>query len=229
MINFNPLEPDILFYAGPIPISRAVVTTWALMGVLTLVSWWGMRRPKMQPGPLQATLEVVVETLSSQIGDILKRDATPYLPLLGTLFLFIVFANLSAVIPGLKPPTARLETTAALAGTVFFTVHFFGIRGRGLWGYLAHYMRPNPLLMPLNILGEITRVFSLMVRLFGNIMSHELIIAIIVFLAGLFVPIPFMLLGIMIGIIQAYIFTVLASVFIGAALSDENKEKEATA
>jgi F-type H+-transporting ATPase subunit a len=227
MIRFSPLQPEILFHAGPVPVSRAVATTWALMAALTLVSWIGLRRAKLQPGPLQAALEIIVATISRQIGDILKRDASPYLPLLGTLFLFIVCGNLAVVVPGLKPPTARLETTAALAGVVFFSVHFFGIRARGLGGYLAHYLRPNPLLAPLNILEEITRVFSLMVRLFGNIMSHDLVIAIVVFLAGLFVPVPFMLLGIMIGIIQAYIFTVLAAVFVGAALTDETTEKEA--
>jgi F-type H+-transporting ATPase subunit a len=228
MIRFSPLQPEILFHAGPVPISRAVVTTWALMAALTLVSWWALRRTKMQPGPLQAAMEVIVATMSRQIGDILKRDASPYLPLLGTLFLFILCGNLAAAVPGLRPPTARLETTAALAGVVFFSVQFFGIRTHGFRGYLAQYLRPNPLLLPLNILEQITRVFSLMVRLFGNIMSHELVIAIIVFLAGLFVPVPFMLLGIMIGIIQAYIFTILAAVFIGAALGNETAKKEAT-
>lgn len=227
MIRFSPLQPEILFHAGPVPISRAVVTTWTLMVALTLVSWWGLRRPKLRPGPLQASLEVIVQTMSKQISEVLKRDASPYLPLLGTLFLFILVGNLSAVVPGLRPPTARLETTAALAGIVFLSVHFFGIRSRGFGQYLAHYTRPNPLLLPLNILEEITRVFSLMVRLFGNIISHELVVAIVVFLAGLFVPIPFMLLGIMIGIIQAFIFTVLATVFVGAALTDEKTEKEA--
>ena len=127
-------------------------------------------------------------------------------------------ANAQAAIPGAKPPTGHLETPAALALVVFLSVHFFGIRAQGVGGYLAHYLKPNPLLLPLNVLSEVTRTFSLMVRLFGNIMSHEFVLAIVVFLAGLLLPVPFMLLGILIGLIQAYIFTVLAAVFIGAAL-----------
>jgi F-type H+-transporting ATPase subunit a len=137
---------------------------------------------------------------------------------LGTLFIFLCLANLAAILPGAKPPTGRIETPAALAAIVFFSVHFYGIQSRGLRQYLRRYAEPNVLLMPLNILSELTRTFSLMIRLFGNMMSHEFVIAIVVFLAGLFLPIPFMLLGILIGIIQAYIFTILAAVYIGAAV-----------
>ena len=214
----SPLAPDILFHFGPVPISRPVVTTWAIMAVLTGVSWLGLRRATIQPGTLQTVLEIVVETVAKQVNDIIQRDPWPYLPLLGTLFIFLVFANLSAIVPGMKPPTGHIETPAALAAIVFLSVHFFGIRSRGLGEYASHYTKPSVLLLPLNVLSEITRTFSLMVRLFGNMMSHEFVIAIVVFLAGLFLPIPFMLLGILIGIIQAYIFTVLAAVFIGAAV-----------
>jgi F-type H+-transporting ATPase subunit a len=124
-------------------------------------------------------------------------------------------------VPGAKPPTGHIETPAALAGIVFLSVHFFGIRSLGGLDYFKRYIKPNPLLLPLNVLSEITRTFSLMIRLFGNIMSHEFVLAIVLFLAGLLLPIPFMLLGILIGIIQAYIFTVLAAVFIGAAVGGE--------
>ena len=214
----SPLVPDILFQLGPVPISRQVVTTWAIMAALTAVSWLGMRRAGVHAGTLQTVLEIVVETLEKQVYEIIRRDPWPYLPLLGTLFIFLVFANLSAIVPGMKPPTGHIETPAVLAAIVFLSVHYFGIRSRGLAAYARRYTKPNLLLLPLNVLSEITRTFSLMVRLFGNIMSHEIIIAIVVFLAGLFLPIPFMLLGILIGIIQAYIFTVLAAVFIGGAV-----------
>jgi len=214
----SPLAPDILFHLGPVPISLPVVTTWAIMAVLTALSWLGLRRARVHPGALQTALEIVVETLAKQVTEIIRRDPWPYLPLLGTLFIFLVFANLSAVVPGMKPPTGHIETPAALAAIVFLSVHVFGVRSRGLLDYARRYIRPNPLLLPLNVLSEITRTFSLMVRLFGNMMSHEFVIAIVVFLAGLLLPIPFMLLGILIGIIQAYIFTVLAAVFIGAAV-----------
>jgi F-type H+-transporting ATPase subunit a len=220
-MDANPLAPDILFSLGPVPIGRAVVTTWIIMAVLTVVSWIGGRRAQVYAGALQTVLEIVVETLEKQIKEIIRRDPWPYLPLLGTLFIFLVVANLSAVIPGAKPPTGHIETPAALAAIVFLSVHFFGIRSLGTADYLKRYIKPNPILLPLNVLSELTRTFSLMIRLFGNMMSHEFVLAIVVFLAGLLLPIPFMLLGIMIGIIQAYIFTVLAAVFIGAAVGGE--------
>jgi F-type H+-transporting ATPase subunit a len=194
------------------------------MGMLTVVSWLGLRRASVHAGSLQTVLETVVATLEKQVYEIIQRDPWPYLPLLGTLFIFLVFANLSAVVPGMKPPTGHIETPAALAAIVFLSVHYFGIRSRGLVEYARRYTKPNLLLLPLNVLSEITRTFSLMVRLFGNIMSHEFIIAIVVFMAGLLLPVPFLLLGILIGIIQAYIFTVLAAVFIGAAVGSAEAE-----
>ncbi len=220
----NPLATDMLFHIGPVPVATAVVTTWVIMAVMVGISWLGLRRPKIHATGLQLVLEIVVETAAVQIEDIIRRDARPYLPLIGTLFLFLVFANLSAAIPGAKPPTGHIETPAALAGLVFLSVHFFGIRSQGIRQYLAHYARPNPLLIPLNVLAEITRTFSLMIRLFGNMMSHEFVLAIIVFLAGLLLPIPFMLLGVLIGLIQAYIFTILAAVFVGAGLASGKTE-----
>ena len=214
----NPLATLVLFHIGPVPISKPVVTTWVIMAVITLVSWLGTRRASMEPNALESTLEIIVETISDQISAIIQKDTWPYLPLLGTLFLFLVVANLSAVLPDVQPPTGHIETPAALAVIVFLSVHYFGVRKRGVGPYLRHYTQPSILLTPLNVLSEITRTFSLMIRLFGNMMSHEFVLAIVVFLAGLLVPIPFMVLGILIGIIQAYIFTVLAAVFIGAAV-----------
>jgi len=214
----NPLAPEILFSIGPVPISRAVVTTWLIMAVLLIVVRVVLRKPQVRAGAAQTALEIVVETISHQIRAILGRDPWPFMPLLGTLFIFLVVANLSAVLPGAKPPTGHIETPAALAGIVFLSVHFFGLHTRGAADYLRHYIEPNPFMLPLNVLSELTRTFSLMIRLFGNMMSHEFVLAIVVFLAGLLLPIPFMLLGILIGIIQAYIFTVLATVYIGAAV-----------
>ncbi len=220
-MDLSPLAPDILFNLGPVPISRPVVTTWAIMAGMTLLCWLGLRRAQVHAGPLQTVLEVIVTTLDEQIAAIIHRDHGKYVPLLGTLFLFVVIANLSAIVPGVKPPTGHLETPMALAAIVFVSAHVMGIQARGLGAYASRYTKPSILLLPLNVLSEITRTFSLMVRLYGNIMSHEMVIAIVLFLAGLFLPVPFMLLGILIGIIQAYIFTVLAAVFIGAAVSTE--------
>ena len=219
----SPLAERIAFHIGPVPIADAVVTTWAIMAVLVAICWLGLRRADVHGGPLQMVLEIIVETIGTQIEEIVRRDPRPFVPVLGTLFIFLVFANVSAVVPGAKPPTGHIETPAALAAMVFLSVHYFGVRTKGLLTYLGHYTKPNLLLLPLNILAEFTRTFSLMIRLFGNIMSHEFVIAIVVFLAGLLLPIPFMLLGILIGIIQAYIFTILATVFIGAAVGSSEE------
>ncbi len=219
----SPLTSTILFHLGPIAITRPVVTTWAIMLALTVVCWLVTRRLRMQPDERQAVLEIVVGGIQQQIEEVIRKDARPFLPMLGTLFIFLVVANLSGVLPGVEAPTSKIETPAALALIVFFSVHYFGIRSRGLRGYLASFAEPKLIMLPLNILSEVTRTFSLMVRLFGNVMSGEFIIALVVALAGLFVPIPLMVLEILVGIVQAYIFTVLATVFIGAAISSGKK------
>jgi F-type H+-transporting ATPase subunit a len=163
-------------------------------------------------------LELIVTGIMSQIDEVIRKNPRPFLPLLGTLFIFLVAANLSGILPGVEAPTGKLETPAALALIVFVAVHYFGVRARGPFGYLASFAKPKLIMLPLNIVSEVTRTFSLMVRLFGNVMSGEFVIALVVALAGLFVPIPLMALEILVGLVQAYIFTVLATVFIGAAV-----------
>lgn len=219
----SPLASTVLFHFGPIAITRPVVTTWAIMAVLTLGPWLVTRRLDRQPNRLQAVLEIAVTGILGQIEEVVRKDARRLLPLLGTLFIFLVATNLSGVLPGVEAPTAKLETPAALALIVFVSVHYFGVRAQGLSGYLTSFAKPKLIMLPLNILSEVTRTFSLMVRLFGNIMSGEFVIALVVALAGLFVPIPFMALEILLGLIQAYIFTVLATVFIGAATGDGDR------
>jgi F-type H+-transporting ATPase subunit a len=214
----SPLASAVLFHAGPVPITRPVVTTWAIMLVLSITSWLVTRRLRLRPDRRQAMVESVVTGIIRQIEDVIGKDARPFLPFIGTLFIFVVTANLSGVLPGGEAPTSKLETPAALALIVFFSVHYFGMRTRGLFGYLASFAEPKLIMLPLNIVSEVTRTFSLMVRLFGNVMSGEFVIALVVALAGLFVPIPLMVLEILVGVVQAYIFTVLATVFIGAAI-----------
>lgn len=211
MIEADPLAAHVAFRLGPVAVSRAVVTTWGIMAVLVAGSALTVRR-------WPAVLDLAVEALCEQIAEAMQVPPRPYLPLLGTLFLFILAANLSPLLPGIHAPTARAETTAALALVVFATVHVSGIRVLGLRAHLARYLRPTPLLLPLTVLSELTRTLSLTVRLFGNIMSHELVIAVMLGLAGLLVPVPLMALGLLIGAVQAYIFTILAAVFLGAAV-----------
>ena len=214
----SPLASAVLFHLGPVAITRPVVTTWAIMAVLTLGSWFVTRRLTPLPDRRQAVVELVVTGIIGQVEEVIRKDPRPFLPILGTLFIFLVAANLSGVLPAVQAPTGTLETPAALALIVFGSVHFFGLRARGPVGYLASFAKPKAIMLPLNIVSEITRTFSLMIRLFGNVMSGEFIIALIVGLAGLFVPIPLMALEILVGLVQAYIFTTLATVFIGAAV-----------
>jgi F-type H+-transporting ATPase subunit a len=213
-----PLSSVALFHLGPVTVTRPVVTTWILMLVLVAGSWLVTRRLALRPNRRQAVVEIIVTSLMQQIGEVIRKDARPFLPLLGTLLIFLVVANLSGVLPGVEAPTSKIETPTALALIVFASVHYFGVRAHGAVGYLASFAKPKLIMLPLNVISEITRTFSLMVRLFGNVMSGEFIIALVVALAGLFVPIPLMVLEVLIGLVQAYIFTVLATVFIGAAV-----------
>lgn len=213
----SPLLSPVMFRVGPIPITKEVVTTWAIVAVLGLAAYLSTRRLEIRPGRLQAALEALVTLLEDQIRAVVRRDPAPFVGFVGTLFVFIAVSNLSSLVPGVSAPTASIETPAALAAIVFLAVHVYGIREKGLWRYLKAYAQPNALMLPLNVMSEITRTFSLMIRLFGNMMSHEFIIGMVVVLAGILVPIPFMALGILIGLIQAYIFAILATVFIGAA------------
>jgi F-type H+-transporting ATPase subunit a len=214
----SPLGSVVLFHLGPVPVTRPVVTTWAIMALLSLGSWAMTRRLGVRPGRRQAVLELVVAGIAAQIKDVTGTESRPFLPMLGTLFIFLAAANLSGVLPGVEAPTGKLETPAALALIVFVSVHYFGVRARGALGYLASFAKPKLIMLPLNLVSQVTRTFSLMVRLFGNVMSGEFLIGLIVALAGLFVPIPLMALEILVGLVQAYIFTVLATVFIGAAI-----------
>ncbi len=217
----SPLASAVLFQVGPVGITRPVVTTWVIMLVLTLASWLLTRRLAARPDRWQTALEVLVTGICAQIEDVIRQDARPLLPLLGTLFIFLVVANLSGVLPGVEAPTAKIETPAALALIVFASVHYFGVRAQGLFGYLRSFAEPKLIMLPLNLVSQVTRTFSLMVRLFGNVMSGEFVIALVMALAGLFLPIPLMVLEVLVGIVQAYIFTVLATVFIGAALGGD--------
>jgi F-type H+-transporting ATPase subunit a len=219
----SPLEAVVVFHIGPIVITGTVVTTWILIAALVIACLLATRQLDVIPSGLQAMTETLISGIEEQIRGIVNREPTEFLPLLGTLFIFLATANLSGLVPGVRAPTASIETPAALAAIVFFSVHVFGVKRNGLGGYLKNYLKPNPLLLPLNILSEFTRSFSLMMRLFGNIMSDELVIAIVVALAGLLVPIPFMVFEILVGLIQAYIFTVLAAVYIGGAIGSIEK------
>ena len=216
----SPLESVALFQIGPVAITTAVLTTWAIMAVLVISAFFLTRRLELLPGKRQAALELMVDTLDTQIRETSGARPAPYRGFIGTLFLFILAANWSSLVPGLEPPTARLETDAALAVLVFLSVIWFGVRGSGAKGYLKSFAAPNPVMIPLNMLESVTRTFSMFVRLFGNVMSGVFVIGIVASLAGLLVPIPLMALDLLTGLVQAYIFAVLAMVFITSAVED---------
>lgn len=227
----SPLATTTVLTLGPVPITTPVLVTWVIMAVLALGSFLATRRLRIHPSRGQAALELLVGTIEGQIEDTIRAQPRPFLPLIGTIFLFILTANWSALVPGVEPPTAHLETDAALALIVFVAVIWFGVRRRGLLGYLKTFAEPSIVMIPLNLVETFTRTFSLVVRLFGNVMSGVFVIGIVLSLAGLLVPIPLMALDLLTGAVQAYIFTVLAMVFIGSAISEPpsgpDKEKPA--
>ena len=214
----SPLASVALFHFGPVPITEAVVATWAIMAVLVAGSMLITRRLSLAPSATQAAFELIVATVDGQIRDTMRVEPAPYRAFIGTLFAFIFVANWCTLIPGVEPPTAHLETDAALALLVFLAVIWFGIRAGGLRGYLATFASPSPIMIPLNFIESITRTFSLLVRLFGNVMSGVFMIGIVLSLAGLLVPIPLMALDLLTGAVQAYIFAILAMVFIAGAV-----------
>ena len=222
----SPLSIKVLFHIGSVPISRPVVMTWTIMAILGVGSFLLTRNLKLEASRVQAVLELIVESIDGQIRDTMQRDPAPFRPLIGMLFLFILVSNWSSIIPGIEPPTAHIETDAALAGLVAVATVYFGLRMQGLKGYLKTFADPSWVMIPLNIVEQITRTFSLFIRLFGNVMSGVFVISVVLSVAGLFVPIPLMALDLLTSAIQAYIFAILATVFIGAAVNGEGGAKQ---
>jgi F-type H+-transporting ATPase subunit a len=215
------ISPDtwVLWQSGSLKLNATILFTWLVMAILVIGSWLVTRKISgaltMSRG--QNMLEVIVEGVMNQIREISQQDPRPYLPFIGTLFLFIVVSNVLAIVPGFQPPTGSLSTTAALALCVFLAVPVFGIRKQGVRGYLKQYVQPTPIMLPFNIIGELSRTLALAVRLFGNVMSGGLIAAILLAIVPLFFPIILQALGLLTGVIQAYIFAVLAMVYIASA------------
>jgi F-type H+-transporting ATPase subunit a len=215
------LSPDeiTVWDLGPVTLNATVVFSWLVMIILVGGSWLVTRN--LSSGPhisrWQNLLETVVVLIRSQIRDITQQDPGQYVAFIGTLFLFISVSNLLSVVPGYSAPAGSLSTTAALAICVFVAVPLFGIRERGVFGYLRNYIEPTPLMLPFNIISEVSRTMALAVRLFGNVMSGRILVAILLAIIPLLVPVIMNLLGLIIGQIQAYIFAVLATVYIASA------------
>ncbi len=206
-------------------IGETVLTTWALMLLVFLVSWISTRRLATEPRPWQVALEGIVGAIQNAIDAVLPEHSAEILPFVGSLWIFVVIANLAGIIPGVQSPTADLSTTAALAVLVFLSVHWYGIRIHGLKVYLRHYLEPNPILLPFHLVSEISRTVALAVRLFGNIFSLEMAALLILLVAGFLVPVPVLLLHIVEALVQAYIFGMLALIYIAGGIQSLESKK----
>lgn len=225
MDSATSLTPDLIpIHLGPLTVSATVFFTWLIMLWLGLGVWWITRKlsasTTLRPG--QNLLEVLVLGICDQIEEISEQPAEPFLPFIGTLFIFVAASNVLTILPGYQPPTGSLSTTVALAICVFLAVPIFGIKRQGLMGYLKSYVQPNPIMLPFNIIGELSRTISLSVRLFGNVMSGTMIVGILLSVAPLVAPALMRGFGLLTGLIQAYIFAILAMVAIAAATQAQN-------
>lgn len=210
-----------VFQIGPIRVTSAVVVTWGIMLMLVALSWAVIRSVILRRSPIQVVVEGLLGAMEDAIRALLPAPperAERVFPFIATLWLFVVTANLVGLIPGLHAPTGDLSVTAALAVLVFLSVHWFGVRIEGVGPYLRHYLEPSPLLLPFHLISEMTRTVTLAVRLFGNMMSLEMAALLVLLVAGLLAPIPLLMLHLVEALIQAYIFGMLALVYIAGGL-----------
>lgn len=216
-MNITP-DQNVFMKFGFFTLSETILTTWVVILLIFLLLQWSMKHKRAC-----SFIEIIVLKISDQLEDIGLVPAKKYIGLLGSLFLFISFSAFCSIIPGYTPPTSALSTTVALATVVFISVLYFGISDRGIKGYFKAYLEPNPFMMPITVISEISRTIALAVRLFGNMMSGTMVVAILLAVMPFFVPVIMTLFGLVIGFIQAYIFTVLAAVYIAAGIQVRNR------
>jgi F-type H+-transporting ATPase subunit a len=212
---------DIVLQWGPFSLSNTVITTWGIMTVTGLFAWLTSRSLSMEPGAFQTAIEGIVNSIEEAIRAVAPEQTQLLLPFIGSLWVFLVIANLCGLIPGVHSPTRDLSATAALAILVFLSVHWFGIRSQGLKSYLRHYLTPSPILLPFHLISEITRTIALAVRLFGNMMSLEMAALLILLVAGFLAPVPILMLHIIEALVQAYIFGTLALIYVAGGLQSQ--------
>jgi F-type H+-transporting ATPase subunit a len=219
------ITPDAIVYVqwGFFKLNATIVFTWAVMALLVGISLLLTRglSSGRKMTRAQAFLEMAVLKIRDQVRDLTGQEPKPFLPFVGTLFLFISLSNLLEIVPKYHAPTGSLSVTAALAVCVFFAVPFFGIKKIGFLSYIKKYIQPSVVMLPFNLISEFSRTLALAVRLFGNIMSTSLLVAVLITIVPLFVPIVMQALGLLIGQIQAYIFAALATVYIASATTKE--------
>jgi len=214
-------EVSVAFRLGPLAVTSTVVTTWGIMLLLTAFARLATRRLALDPGPLQTALEGAVLAIDDAIRAVLPQHVDLVLPFVGTLWIYILVANLTGIVPGLASPTGDLSVTAGLALLVFLSVHWFGIRSEGFVSYLRHYVSPTPIMLPFHVISELSRTVALAVRLFGNIMSLEMVALLVLFVAGALVPVPVLMLHVVEALVQAYVFGMLALVYISGGMQTQ--------
>ena len=207
-----------LLSLGEIVITHTVVITWLIMIGVGLFSWIATRSLSMDPSPLQSAVEGVISAMEAAIGEVAPGHEKQLLPFIGTLWIFIVIANLVSLIPGISSPTRDLSTTAGLAILVFLSTLWYGIRSQGFKNYFRHYLSPSPILLPFHLVSEVSRTIALAVRLFGNMMSLEMAALLILMVAGFLVPVPILMLHVVEALVQAYIFGMLALIYVGGGI-----------
>ena len=215
-----------IFELGPVQLTNTVMTTWIIMAITGGLAWLATRRLQMKPNRVQALIEAIVSLIEETIHDVTPQHAQKIMPFIGTLWLFIVIANLVGLIPGMYSPTRDLSATAALAFLVFLSVHWYGIRLQGLKSYLRQYLQPSPILLPFHLISEVTRTIALAVRLFGNMMSLEMVALLILLVAGFLVPVPILMLHIVEALVQAYIFGMLALIYVAGGLQSQHLQQQ---
>jgi F-type H+-transporting ATPase subunit a len=215
----DEISPSVVLTIGPIQVTSTVVNTWIMMLILTMGAFFLGRSLKIRPNMFQNAIEWLFEAIQGIITqNIGLNNTNHFFPIVATFTFFIGTANLLGLIPGLNSPTIDINTPLAIALVVFISVPYFGIKTRGLWNYLKHYVQPIFIMLPIEVASEIARTFSLSFRLFGNIMGEEIIIAILFLISPFILPVPMMLFSIFTGVLQAYIFTLLSCVYIGGAV-----------
>lgn len=210
---------------GPLSITNTVVVTWAIMLVLLLACRAATRRMEVEPSALQVVIEGVVSAMEDSVRLVLPEQTAKVLPFIATLWIFIVVSNLVSLIPGVRSPTGDLSTTVALAILVFLAAHWYGIREHGLAAYLRHYLSPNPILLPFHVVSEISRTIALAMRLFGNIFSLQMAALLVLLVAGFLVPVPVLMLHIVEALVQAYIFGMLALIYVAGAMQSQQLKR----
>lgn len=217
----NDMDGAVWLHLGPLALREPLLLAVAVSALLVgLALWLGHRLAReAQPNRLQGWLEAAYSLMREAVAEVVAPgDVDRVLPFVGTLWLFLLIANLIGLVPGLSSPTRDLSITAALALVVMVSVHVYGIRAAGLRRYLAHYLQPSPILLPFHLISELTRTLALAIRLFGNMMSLEMAAMLVLLVAGLLVPIPLLVLHVVEALVQAYIFGMLALIYIASAL-----------